>query len=55
MAANLNCTREEVASWVVRDYIPNGWHLRLYLAATDLGRTVDRAVFELDGWTWRQD
>jgi hypothetical protein len=30
-----------VANWVARDFIPPGWHLRLYIEACRRGLTLD--------------
>jgi hypothetical protein len=37
-----------VDRWLQHGHIPNGFHLRLYLVARDLGLVVDRRVFGVD-------
>jgi hypothetical protein len=39
-----------VSNWRKDQAIPNGWHLRFYLAAQDLGYRIDPRLFGAHVW-----
>lgn len=53
VARNLIVHASELRRWIDTGWIPNGWHLRLYLAARQQGHEIDLRLFELADWRWR--
>ncbi len=43
----LGISQSAVSNWIMRDEIPPGWHLRLYLKSEELGWRVDPRLFGL--------
>lgn len=47
LAEFLGISVNAILNWRLRGYIPNGWHLRLYLEAQRRGWTIAPEVFDL--------
>lgn len=43
-----NIGQNAVSNWKIRQEIPPGWHLRIYLSVRQTGADIDPRVFGLD-------
>lgn len=44
----LGIGQNAVSNWKIRNQIPSGWHLRVYLGVRQVGMEVDPSVFGLE-------
>lgn len=49
LANELGVERQAVAMWVVRGFVPNAWHMRLFLLCCERTIALAPSLFDLPG------